>query len=159
MVGLYYGSFDPYTKGHEDIARQASELFETVYICILSNPTKKRWIPVSSIKQYLISVFANSNVKVYTGNQKTSWNIAKAINANYFIRGLRNNGVDYPYEETMAKINKDISGLDTIFLRPDPEHDFISSSALKYMIINGDYENALKYVPENSDYLLKEYAL
>jgi pantetheine-phosphate adenylyltransferase len=126
MKAVYAGSFDPFTNGHMDIVREASKIFETVYVVVATNPQKKR-----RVKKDLMVKIITECVSDYKNVEVVCWDdlIAEFCVENgvkYLVRGLRNTS-DYLYEEEIAKINQEIAPkLRTMYLRAT--NDTISSS-------------------------------
>lgn len=144
-IGFYAGSFDPFTNGHLHVVRTASKLFDKVIIGIGTNPFKSRRydnkIMKSAIEETLkLENINNAEVIIY---DNLSADTALAYNANFMIRGLRND-MDYTYEENLSLINEEISGLDTIYIRSGLL-GFISSSMVVELIQNG--RDVSKYLP------------
>ena len=118
---IYPGSFDPFTNGHLDIVKKATELFDEVYIVLGTNPQKKRSFACDGMKDAIEKTLAaigitNCRVYVYDG---LIAKFAKENNIKYMIRGLRNN-LDYNYEENIAEVNKLINPeMEYIYFRAD----------------------------------------
>lgn len=143
-IGFYAGSFDPFTKGHLHVVRQSAKLFDKVIVGIGVNGQKTRRFDEEKMKEGMMKTFEKEgllNVEVISYNN-LSVDIAKEYNANFLIRGIRN-GVDYSYEENLAEVNEEISGLDTIYVRAG-KHGVISSSMVVELLHNGkDVDNYL----------------
>ena len=130
---LYPGSFDPITKGHMNIVKQASDLFDEVIIAVMQNPLKKSGLFTLEERTEIIKELYQkiNNVKVISASGATVditlLNECKAI-----IRGLRSLS-DYDYEVQLQQMNKKISKgkINTICLFADKEYQFISSSMVK----------------------------
>lgn len=145
-IAIYPGSFDPITYGHIDVLSRASKLFDKIIIAILINPSKKPFLPIDDkIKLIEDSVqrFKNVEVDSFTG---LTVEYAKLKNANALIRGLRAVS-DFEYEMQMAQMNKSLyPELETIFLTPKPEFNFVSSTLVREIAkLGGDIS---QYVPE-----------
>lgn len=130
---LYPGSFDPITKGHMNIVKQASDLFDEVIIAVLQNPLKKSSLftleeRIEIIKELYKNV---SNIKIVS-DSKATVDIALLYGCKAIIRGLRSLS-DYDYEVQLQQINKEISNnqINTICLFADKEYQFVSSSVVK----------------------------
>ena len=130
---LYPGSFDPITKGHMNIVKQASDLFDEVIIAVLQNPLKKSSLftleeRIEIIKELYKNV---SNIKIVS-DSKAAVDIALLYGCKAIIRGLRSLS-DYDYEVQLQQINKEISNnqINTICLFADKEYQFVSSSVVK----------------------------
>lgn len=130
---LYPGSFDPITKGHMNIIKQASNLFDEVVIAVLQNPMKKAGLFTLEERLEIIKELYKKmdNIKVVTGNG-AAVDIAILYECKAIIRGLRSLS-DYDYEVQLQQINKDISNnqVNTVCLFADKEYQFISSSIVK----------------------------
>ena len=130
---LYPGSFDPITKGHMNIVKQASELFDEVIIAVLQNPLKKSGLftleeRIEIVKELYKNV---SNIKIVSGSG-AAVDIALLYGCKAIIRGLRSLS-DYDYEVQLQQINKEISDnqINTICLFADKDYQFVSSSVVK----------------------------
>lgn len=147
---IYAGSFDPFTNGHLDILKQASELFDIVYLIFANNDSKKRTYDAYQMTQATRNTLQDNNldnVCITTSNLLIS-DFAKEQDVKYLIRGLRNPN-DYNYEENIAKINKELNpSLHTVYFRADNE--IISSSMVKELFNYG--KDISKYV---SSYVLE----
>lgn len=129
-IGFYAGSFDPFTNGHLHVVRKSSELFDKVIIGIGINSSKSRKFDPEIMKTAIEKVLIReklTNVSVITYSN-LSVDIAKEESAKFLIRGIRN-GMDYDYEENIALINEELSGLDTIYVRSG-KYGAISSSMI-----------------------------
>ena len=145
--GFYAGSFDPFTSGHMHVVKTASKLFDRLVIGIGDNNQKKRKynkdVMKAAIEKALISEKINNVVVVnYEG---LSVDAAKDNECNFLVRGIRDD-MDYYYEENIAEINEEISGLDTIYIRAGVLGG-ISSSTVKELFANG--KDISRYVPDD----------
>lgn len=152
---IYAGSFDPFTNGHLNVLKQSSKIFDNVYIVIAVNQNKKRRIDIKEMEKCIKQICKNNNlinVEVLSTTRLIA-KIAKNFNAEYLIRGVRN-GIDFEYEENIAKINEQINPkLKTIYFRAG-NTDYISSSAVMEIFnLNGDISN---WVPKEILKLLKK---
>ena len=132
-IAIFPGSFDPFTKGHEEIARRGALLFDELIIGIGHNTKKKRYFPLESTVEKMETLFAdtpNIHVKPY---QILTVNFAKENDANFILRGLRNT-TDFEYENSIAQANRQIyPDLETVFLITSPLYAHISSSIIREM--------------------------
>jgi len=143
---LYIGSFDPFTNGHLNVLDHASKIFDEVIVCVMENPKKKRFITVQAAEDLIKQSITNryNNVKVIKAITNLAYIQAKACNCDYIVRGIRNNGLDYTYEENYAEFNKEVGGIDTIFIRADVNKN-ISSTMIRNLVEND--QDISKYVP------------
>ena len=117
-IGFYAGSFDPFTNGHLHVISTSAKLFDKIIIGIGVHPIKNRRFDRNLMKEVIEKILARENItntKVIIYDNFTV-EAAKEYNSTFLIRGIRND-IDYEYEEELAKINEDISGLDTIYIR------------------------------------------
>jgi pantetheine-phosphate adenylyltransferase len=145
-IAVYPGSFDPITFGHIDIATRAAKLFETVHVLVVHNPGKNPKLSldkrVELVKAVLADQPGNFVVSSLAGGLLVDY--CKEVKAEALVKGIRTN-VDIDYELPMAQVNRDLSGIETVFLPADPAHGFISSSLVKQVAsLGGDIS---KYVP------------
>ena len=145
-VGFYSGSFDPFTNGHFHIAKASCQIFDKVIVGIGINSTKTKNYDIHQMKLAIEETLKKeniTNVQVIT-YQDLTVEIAQTYHANFLIRGLRND-TDYAFEENLAQINEEISGLDTIYFRSGVL-GFISSSMVMELI---HYDRDVsRYLPE-----------
>ena len=133
--GLFPGSFDPFTKGHEAIVGKAIHLFDEIFIGIGINSNKKYLFDTENRIKHIKEIFKNySNVQVGT-YQKLTVDYCKEIKASHIIRGLRNSS-DFEYEKTIAHMNNAISGIETVFFLSDEKHSALNSSIIREMYNN-----------------------
>jgi pantetheine-phosphate adenylyltransferase len=132
-TAIFPGSFDPFTKGHEDIVLRSVALFDEIIIGIGTNTSKSRYFPLETIIPKIELAFSKyPNVKVMSYSGLTA-DFAKEVNAKYLIRGLRNT-TDFEYENTIGQANKYLySELETIFLITSPHLAYISSTIIREM--------------------------
>ena len=138
-IGFYAGSFDPFTNGHLQEKKKSSKLFDKVIIGIGINSNKSRRFETEDMKIAIEKVLAReglNNVSVITYSN-LSIDIAKECNSTVFIRGIRN-GIDYDYEENIALINEELSGLDTIYVRSGKWGAVSSSMVVEFVKFGKD---------------------
>lgn len=137
-IALFPGSFDPFTKGHEDIVLRGVKMFDEVIIAIGVNSQKKRTFSADFMVEAITNTFKNyPTVKVICYEELTA-HLAKKIGANYILRGLRNT-IDFEYENTIAQANQYIyNELETVFLITAPTFSFISSTIVRELYKYGE---------------------
>lgn len=130
-TAIFPGSFDPFTKGHEDIVLRSLNLFDEVLIAIGHNTNKKRYFEIDLMLEKINSAFQGQDrVKVIVYDELTAI-LAEKYQAKYLVRGLRNT-TDFEYENSISQINKYLNtGLETVFLITSPELAPISSSIIR----------------------------
>ena len=156
-VALYPGSFDPITKGHIDIIKRSSNLFDKLIIGIFKNSTKsKAWFSdeekVEMIQEILKKENINAEIKIFKG---LLVDFMCKENVNILIRGLRALS-DYEYELQFTLTNKTLakSEFETIFLTASREYLYLSSSLVKEVALNKG--NLSFFVTENVEQCLIE---
>lgn len=153
-IGFYAGSFDPFTNGHLHIIKKSSELFDKVIVGIGVNSSKTRNFNQEKMKDAIEKILVRenlNNVSILTYSN-LSVDVAKEHNATYLIRGIRN-GMDYQYEENIALVNEEVSGLDTIYIRSG-KLGCVSSSLIRDLINNG--KDVSKYMPQEIIDIIEE---
>jgi pantetheine-phosphate adenylyltransferase len=135
-IAVFPGSFDPITKGHENIVLRATELFDEIVVAVGVNTTKSYLFPLEQRLAWLEETFANEgNVRVSTYETLTA-EFCKSIGAKYILRGLRTGG-DFEYERTIAHINKSLAGeLETVILFTDPQLAPLHSTVIREIYKN-----------------------
>jgi pantetheine-phosphate adenylyltransferase len=130
-VALFPGSFDPFTKGHEDIVLRGLRLFDQVVVGIGNNATKKRYFPLHVMKEMIEKTFhAYENVRVITYEDLTA-HTARELGATFLLRGLRNT-TDFEYENGISQVNRYLyEEIETVFLITSPPLAPISSSIIR----------------------------
>jgi pantetheine-phosphate adenylyltransferase len=130
-VAFFPGSFDPFTKGHEDIVIRSLALFDEVIIAMGHNSAKNRYFDVDVMVGKINETFKDhKNVSVILYDELTAI-LAKKYDAKFLVRGLRNT-TDFEYENGISQINKYLNKeLETVFLITSPELAPISSSIIR----------------------------
>ncbi len=144
-IALFPGSFDPFTKGHEDIVLRGINIFDEIIIAIGYNSQKKRHFEIEDMLEKIKACFSEyDNIKV----DKYSGLTAAYANNNgvkYLLRGLRNT-TDFEYENSIAMVNKELyNGLETVFLITSPKFAFISSTIIREVHMYGG--DVSRYIP------------
>ena len=127
---LFPGSFDPFTKGHEQIVHKGLALFDEVIIAVGVNVSKVYSFDTEKRLNHIKALFAdNANVKVVGYNSLTI-DLCREVGAQHIIRGVRDSK-DFEYERAIAQMNKDLSGVETILFYTDPEFAAVSSTIIR----------------------------
>ena len=145
-IAIYPGSFDPVTKGHLDILKTGSEIFDKVIIAVAKNSEKKGFLTVEErVKLIRESITDLKNVEVVSFDGLTI-EYAKKKGAKVLLRGLRAVS-DFEYELQLSQANSAMcEDIKTVFLTTKPKYNFISSSTIKEIYKNdGDIS---KFVPD-----------
>ena len=145
-IALFPGSFDPFTKGHEDIVLRGLKLFDKIIIAIGYNSQKQnRYFEIEYMEEKIRETFAHQpNVSVMVYSELTA-QLATKHNAKYILRGLRNT-TDFEYENSISQVNRDLNEeLETVFLITSPELAAVNSSIVREVHRYGGHVQ--KYLP------------
>ena len=134
--GVFPGSFDPFTKGHEVVVRKSLELFDEVIIGVGVNSKKTYLFDLEKRMDHIRSLFKDEPKVSVQQFQKLTVNFCKDIDANFIIRGLRDSK-DFQYEKSIAHMNKEISGIETVFFLTEQKYSAINSSIIREIYLNG----------------------
>lgn len=147
-IAVVPGSFDPVTLGHLDVIERASGIFDEVHVVVVHNPAKEAMLPIAQrvalIEQAVLDRALSGTIHV------TSWSVGLLVDyctdvgASVLVKGVRSQ-VDVAYETPMAIVNRNLAGVETIFMLPDPAHAHVSSSLVRQVsALGGD---VAPYVP------------
>lgn len=136
-IGVYAGSFDPFTNGHLDIALRAAKLVDELVIAIGVNPAKSGYFSIEERKKIISSVTQSTENISIDEFQGLLVQYCKAQSATTIVRGLRN-AQDFEFEATLSRANRHLEpNIETILLLSDTDSIFVSSSLMKEIVMNG----------------------
>ena len=145
-IAIFPGSFDPITKGHENIVYRALPLFDEIIISIGKNSSKQSYFSIEQRKKWIEQLFANQpkiRIETYTG---LTVEFCKKMKAKYILRGLRTSA-DFEFEKAIAQNNHMmVPEIETVFILPIPELSAINSTIVRDIVRNGG--DASAFVPE-----------
>jgi pantetheine-phosphate adenylyltransferase len=130
LTALCPGTFDPVTNGHLDVVGRAADLFESVIVAVLENPSKT---PLFTLEERvdLLEEAVRDHRNVRVGSFRGLLvEHARAQGASVIVKGLRAVS-DYEYEIQMAQMNQRIGQIDTLFMATSPKWSFLSSSLVR----------------------------
>jgi pantetheine-phosphate adenylyltransferase len=147
-IAVVPGSFDPVTLGHIDVIGRAAGIFDEIHVLVVHNPGKSALLPIAQrvnlIEQSIRDAGLPGNIKV------TSWSVGLLVDycveveASVIVKGIRSQ-IDVAYETPMAIVNRNLAGVETVFLLPSPENAHVSSSLVRQVAgLGGDVS---PYVP------------
>lgn len=146
-VALFPGSFDPFTRGHEDIVLRGLQLFDEIIIAIgYNNEKSKRYFPIEVMLDKIGTTFKSyPAIQVKTYAELTA-EFARKHQARFLLRGLRNT-TDFEYENSIAQVNKHLNAdLESVFLITSPHLASISSSIIREVHrYGGDVSELIPY--------------
>ncbi len=130
-IAVYPGTFDPFTRGHEDLVRRAAHLFAHVVVGIAESHSKRPLFPLAERVELAEKLCADMpNVKV-VGFDGLLMDFLRARNARVILRGLRAVS-DFEYEFQMAGMNRCLHpDVETLFLTPGEQYMFISATMVR----------------------------
>ena len=127
---VFPGSFDPLTLGHQDIVERGATIFDEIIVGIGHNVEKSYLFSIEKRKEFITQCFQdNSKVKVMD-YQGLTIDFCKSVGANCLLRGVRNNG-DFEFEKAIARTNRELSNIETVFLLTSIQTSFISRRRLR----------------------------
>lgn len=129
-IGLFPGSFDPFTKGHEVVIHKSLPLFDEVVIGIGVNSSKSYLFPLDRRIAHIQSIFSGETKVSVQPFEKLTVDFCKELGADHIIRGLRDSK-DFEYEKSIAHMNKTIAGIETVFFLTDPEYGAINATIVR----------------------------
>ncbi len=150
-IAVFPGSFDPFTKGHECVVEKAVELFDHLVIGIGQNTSKNYLFDIEQRKAHIESIFEgqqNVSIQQFSG---LTVEFCKEIGAEYIVRGLRDSK-DFGYERSIAQMNVEISGIESVFFMTVPEYTAINSSIVREIYKSG---GSIELFVTNSELLVK----
>jgi pantetheine-phosphate adenylyltransferase len=145
LTAVYPGSFDPITGGHVEIVERACRLFERVIVAVGKHPTKPGFFSVDERVALISASLAHLPRARADRFEGLMVNFCRAQGAGVIVRGLRAHG-DFEPEFQMALANHDLApDIETVFLIPQPDQQFVSSSLIREIAVHGG--NFERYVP------------
>lgn len=132
VTALFPGSYDPITNGHVSVAKKAAEIFDKVYVVVMTNTSKNYMFSASERADFARDALKNiPNVEVLKRPEELTVKVAHELGASAIVRGVRNSD-DFRYEQQIAGINEKIApDIHTVLLFTDPEQSFVASSMIK----------------------------
>ena len=131
-LGIYPGSFDPFTNGHNDILSRSLKIFDKVIIAVVKNSAKNYLFSLEDRVRMINDLFKDhENISCMGLDSKLTVDLASELSAQGIIRGLRAVS-DFEYEFQIASINRSQNPeIESVFFTPDEKLTFISSSMVK----------------------------
>ena len=143
-IGLFVGSFDPYTIGHDSIVKRALPLFDKIVIGVGFNERKKYMQTTETRVANIISIYAGEpKIEVKQYNDLTV-DFALREGAEFIIKGVRS-VKDFEYEREQADINRQLTGIETVLLFAEAGMESISSSVVRELTHFG--KDVRKFIP------------
>ena len=147
-TGLFTGSFDPFTIGHQSIVARVLPLFAKIVIGVGVNERKKYMYSAEVRVKEIAELYAdNPKVEVRAFND-LAVDFAHREGAWFFVKGVRS-VKDFEYEREQADINRMMGGIETLLVFAEPQHASVSSSLVRELIHFG--KNAETFLPKRKD--------
>ncbi len=145
MRALCTGSFDPITIGHFDYIKRLSALFDSVVVAVNTNSEKRYMFSEEDRYSFAKAAFCRfENVEVVKSNGWAA-DLAAQYGADVIVKGVRGS-IDLEYEDTISTVNREVSGVETLYIPASPALSHINSTAVREMIKHGkDYK---PFIPE-----------
>lgn len=145
-IAVYPGTFDPVTKGHENLVRRALPLFDEIIVAIGHNSKKQSYFPIEKRLEWLNKVFSpypNVSVEVFDG---LTVHFCQKKQAQFILRGLRSSA-DFEYERNIAQANNSLANnIETVFLVSAAGLSAINSSIVRDIHRHGG--NTTPFIPD-----------
>ena len=137
VTAVYPGTFDPLTRGHEDLVRRASGLFDKLVVGVADSKAKRPFFTLEErldIAREVLGHYPNVEVQGFSGLLK---DFVREHDARVIVRGLRAVS-DFEYEFQMAGMNRYLlPDVETLFLTPSDQYQFISGSIVREIAVLG----------------------
>jgi pantetheine-phosphate adenylyltransferase len=148
-IAVMPGSFDPVTLGHLDVVSRAARLFDRLHVVVVHNPAKTGLLPferrMELLRESLDGAGVEGDIVIASWTSGLLVDYCRQAGAGVLVKGIRPGG-DMAYETPMAIVNRDLAGVETLFLVGDPATSHISSSLVRQVAsLGGDIR---PYVPE-----------
>lgn len=141
---VFPGSFDPFTIGHKYVLDSFLPLFDEIIVAVGVNSEKKGMSAELERIEKIKKLYKNESKISVESYSTLTVDFCKSHNAQYIIRGLRNT-TDFEYEKSIAQMNKDLAGIETLFLMTPPQFEHVSSSIVRELMRYG--ADVAKYLP------------
>ena len=137
LIACYAGSFDPVTRGHENIALRAASLFSELVVAVGENSDKRPFFPLEQRLQWLNECFAGvPNIRVVSYRGLTV-DLCRQCGAKVLVRGVRSLA-DYEQEQNVAAVNRILApDIETLLLFTSDELAHVSSTNAREILKNG----------------------
>lgn len=137
------GSYDPITMGHLDVLERANALYDDVIVAVLHNPAKQgTFSPQERVELIRAATDHLPNVRAQEYGQRLIVDVCRELDAGVLLKGLRG-AVDYDYEQPMAVMNREMTGVETVLLPGDPRWGHYSSSLIRTIVSMGGDVSAM----------------
>lgn len=144
-IAIFPGTFDPFTIGHSSLVRRGLNIVDKIVISIGVNDSKRSYFSLEQRIEMIAKLYKNEPRVSVASYDSLTVDFAKKVGAEFIIRGIRSVN-DFEYEKTIADMNRNISGIETLVLFTEPELTHISSTIVRELL---RYKHDVsKFVPD-----------
>lgn len=145
-IAVFPGSFDPVTRGHEELILRLLPLFDKVIVAIGINADKKYMFSLEQRKEWIRRTFEGEKRIEVASYEGLTVEFCRSVGAGFIARGVRN-AQDYQFESAIAQMNREIAPeIDTVFQVSHPQFTAISSTIVRDILRNGG--DVSRFIPE-----------
>lgn len=145
---IFPGTFDPFTIGHFSIVKRTLTFMDEVIIGIGINGNKNTYFSLEKRVNIIRKFYQNEpRIRVFSYDGLTM-DFAKKVEAEFIIRGIRT-VKDFEYEETIADVNRKMSGIETILLFTEPELTCVSSTIVRELLMY--HKDVSQFIPKGME--------
>jgi len=144
-IAVFPGSFDPVTRGHTNLVKRCTGLFDKIIVAIGHNSRKKTMFTLEQRLSWLSLLFKDYPQVEIAHYEGLTVDFCKKVNARFLVRGIRN-GEDFNYEQTIANLNHELHPfIETVFLAASPDSVYVSSTIVREILLYGG--DAAQFLP------------
>lgn len=129
-TGIFVGSFDPFTIGHDSVVRRAVKLFDRLVIGVGVNESKRYMLPAEERVEAIRRLYSDDERISVEQYSDLTVDFARRMGAEFIVKGVRS-VKDFEFERDQADINRRLTGIETVLLYAEPGMDCISSSVVR----------------------------
>ena len=145
-IAVFPGSFDPFTRGHENVISRALPLFDRIIITIGHNSEKKSFFTLEKRLKMIRELYLDEPKITVDHFNSLTVDYCRKVGANYILRGLRTSA-DFEFERAIAQINRKMNpSVETVFLLTIPEFTPVNSTIVREILKYGG--DASQFLPE-----------
>jgi pantetheine-phosphate adenylyltransferase len=133
---IFPGTFDPFTLGHQSLVERALHLVDEVLISIGTNESKNTFFTLAQRIETIERLYATNPRVTVKAYHSLTVDFARQTGAQFILRGIRTIN-DFEYEKSMAHVNRQLTGIETLILFTEPEFSHISSGIVRELLRYG----------------------
>jgi len=145
-IGLFPGTFDPITIGHQDIINRSLPLFDKLFIGIGRNVNKEPMFTVEQRLEWIRAIYKNNPKVEAVAFEGLTIRCCQEVGANFILRGIRYVN-DFEYEKAIADMNRSLdNNIETVFLTCLPQYTAVASTLVRDVLKNGG--DVMQFLPD-----------